>query len=39
MCHRQLSKAISQSPEYVENFCNDRSDVFHFACRKWMNKL
>ena len=35
MCHRLLFRRISQSKEYIENFCNDINNPFHFACRKW----
>ena len=34
MCHRLFFR-ISQSKEYIENFCNDISNPFHFPCRKW----
>ena len=36
--HRQFSRTILHNPEYVENFCNDLNNLFHFACRKWMIK-
>ena len=35
MCHRPFFRRISQSKEYIENFCNDINNPFHFACRKW----
>ena len=35
MCHRLFFRSISQSKEYIENFCNDINNPFHFACRKW----
>ena len=35
MCHRLFFRRISQSKEYIENFCNDINNPFHFACRKW----
>ena len=38
MCHRQFFKLISQNREYVENFCNDTENLFHFACQKWIKK-
>ena len=31
--HRQFFKIISQNKEYVEYFCNDRNNPFHFACQ------
>ena len=36
MCHRQFFRVISQNREYVDSFCNDRSNPFHFACQKWI---
>ena len=35
MCHKLLFGRISQSKEYIENFCNDINNPLHFACRKW----
>ena len=35
MCPRLLFRKISQSKEYIENFCLDIINPFHFACRKW----
>ena len=32
--HGQFFKLISQNKEYVEYFCNDRNNPFHFACQK-----
>ena len=37
--HRQLFRVISQNRDYVENFCNDMENPFHFACQKWLNQL
>ena len=34
ICHRLFFKRISQIKEYIENFCFDISNPFHFACRK-----
>ena len=39
MCHRQFFRVISQNREYVDNFCNDLNNPFHFACQKWINRL
>ena len=39
MCHRQFFWVISQNREYVDNFCNDRNNPFHFSCQKWINQL
>ena len=35
MCHRLFFRRISQSKDYIENFCNDINNSFHFARRKW----
>ena len=35
MCHRLFFRIISQNKEYVERFCNDRNNPFHFACHIW----
>ena len=39
LCHRQFFRVISQNREYVDNFCNDLNNPFHFACQKWINQL
>ena len=39
MCHRQFFRVISQNRDYVENFCNDMENPFHFACQKWINQM
>ena len=39
MCHRQFFRAISQNRDYVENFCNNMENPFHFACQNWLNQL
>ena len=28
-------KKISQNKDYIQNFCNNRRNPFHFACRRW----
>ena len=33
-CHRQSFRVISQNRDYVENFCIDMQNPFHFACQK-----
>ena len=33
--HRQFFKTLSQNPEFVQTYCNDRRNPFQFACRKW----
>ena len=35
MCHRQYFRKTSQNREYINNFCNDMENPFHFACRHW----
>ena len=35
--HRQFFKIISQNIRFVDYFCNDSNNVFHFAIRKWLN--
>ena len=38
MCHRQFFRVISQNRQYVDNFCNDSNNPFHFSCQKWINQ-
>ena len=33
--HRQFFRKLSQNPDYIQTFCKDRRNLFHFACRKW----
>ena len=33
--HRQFFIKISQNRDYIQTFCNDRRNTFHFACRQW----
>ena len=33
--HRQFFKIISHNREYIQTYCNDRRNTFHFACRQW----
>ena len=35
MCHRNIFKIFSQNPAYLESFCSNLNNPFHFACRKW----
>ena len=32
---RQFFIKISQNREYIQNFCSNRRNPFHFACRQW----
>ena len=31
--HRQFFIKISQNHDYIQTYCNDRRNTFHFACR------
>ena len=33
--HRQFFIKISQNREYIQPFCKDKRNPFHFACRQW----
>ena len=33
--HRQFFIKISKNRDYIQTFCNDRRNTFHFACRQW----
>ena len=35
MNQRQFFRRITQNREYIQTFCNDRRNPFHFACRQW----
>ena len=35
MCHRLFLRRIAQNREYIQTYCNDRRNLFHFACRQW----
>ena len=32
---RQFFVKVSKNREYMQTFCNDRRNPFHFACRQW----
>ena len=34
MCYRNVFRVLSQNKEYVEKFCKDLINPFHFACCK-----
>ena len=34
--YKQISRIISQNPEYLKTFCNDRNNHFHIGCRRWI---
>ena len=36
MCQRLFFRKMSENKEYVENFCNDLNNPFHFACQNWI---
>ena len=31
--HRQFFKILSRNRDYVQTHCNDRNNLFHFACQ------
>ena len=33
--HRQFFIKISHNRDYIQTYCNDRRNFFHFACRQW----
>ena len=33
--HRHFFRNFSQSPDYIQTYCNDRRSPFHFVCRQW----
>ena len=33
--HRQFFKKLAQNRDYIQTFCNNRRNIFHFACRQW----
>ena len=33
--HRQFFIKISHNRDYIQTYCNDRRNPFHFACRQW----
>ena len=33
--HRQFFIKISQNGVYIQTFCNDKNNPFHFACHQW----
>ena len=35
MCRRKILLKISQNRDYIQTYCNDRRNPFHFACRQW----
>ena len=34
--HRDFFRTISKNRDYVKTFCNDLSNPFRFACRRWI---
>ena len=32
---RQFFRKISHTRDYIQTRCNDRRNLFHFACRHW----
>ena len=35
--HRQFFIKISENKEYIQTYCNDRRNTFHFALRQWFS--
>ena len=33
--HRQFFRILSRNRDYIQTYCNDRRNTFHFACRRW----
>ena len=33
--HRQFFIKITQNRDFIQTFCNDRRNIFQFACRQW----
>ena len=33
--HRQFFRKLSHNRDYIQTYCNDRKNPFHFACRQW----
>ena len=33
--HRQFFIKISKKCDYIQTYCNDHKNSFHFACRQW----
>ena len=34
--HRQFFKTLSRNCYYVQTYCKDRNNLFHFACQTWI---
>ena len=34
--HRQFFKIPRQNRDYVQTYCNDRNNPFHFTCQTWI---
>ena len=37
MGQRLFFRRISQNRDYIQTFCNDKNNPFHFACRQWFS--
>ena len=35
LMHRHFFRKLPQNREYIQTFCNDRRNIFQFACRQW----
>ena len=36
-CHRQFFRKLAQNRDFIQIFCNNRRNPFHFACYQWYN--
>ena len=34
--HRQFFKILSRNRNYIQNYCDNRRNPFHLACRQWI---
>ena len=35
LCIVNFFRVLSRNPDYIQTYCNDRRNPFHFACRQW----
>ena len=33
--HRHFFRKLAQNRDLIQTHCNDRRNLFHFACRRW----
>ena len=39
MGYRLIFRRISRNRDYIQTFCNDRRNLFLFACRQWYSYI